>query len=112
VTQPAEPKEDLVEMMTRWRLIAMVFGFNELASRAEKLGEKVFFRMARNDTQEVLGKDHQVKFTGQNPVILELPDGGPPSLTFVESDIELMREAVRQYDERKRASAPEPEKTE
>lgn len=76
--------------------IALVFGFNELAKKATTLGEKVYFRAARDAANEVAREEGvMVNIAPVNAVLL-LP-GVPPRVTFSESDMVLMRAAVNEW---------------
>ena len=64
------------------------------------LGEKVYFRLACKMAEENFVKLGGNAFLKHDPPILELPDH-MPWIRFAERDIELMREAVKAYDEAK-----------
>ena len=96
--EEADVDED--ERAKRWSqhiYVALVFGYNELARRAETLGEKAFYRMAReraNEDAEKLGVGVDI---GDTVTVLTLP-GGPPHIVFRDVDIELMRCTVAEHD--------------
>lgn len=96
------PDEELVGL---WGFIAMALGYNELATRqAKTLGQKVYFRMARDSALlEVERRGGSVPMADPpGEEVLRLEDvGGPPHVVFRERDIELMREAVAAYDAKK-----------
>ena len=81
--------------------VALVLGFNDMAGRAETLGEKVYYRLARdhaNDDAKALGVE--VSMGHEQPTLLTLP-GGPPWVRFRETDIEMMRVCVVEHDAKK-----------
>jgi hypothetical protein len=80
-------------------LLALVIGYNELAKQADVLGDKVWYRLAREDALKRLreaGGDLEV--TPGDKVILTLQEY-PVRVAFTTADIELMRKAVADYDE-------------
>lgn len=91
-------EKDKEEFARQWQKVAMVYGFNELANQAKTLGEKVFFRMARDTVEDALVEEG-FEVLKRDQTILQLPFPGPPFIRFTEKDIELMRETVKQYDE-------------
>ena len=87
--------------------LALVFGYNELARRAEKLGEKLYFRLARGialDKLRAIGGTLQVD---EDPIVLTL-EAGPPKINLYEKDIEAMRAAVAAFDKSRGAQPLEP----
>lgn len=82
--------------------LAMVLGYNEMAKLAAGLGEKVYFRLMRDNALKIfveLGGNADV-FTTE-PAVITIPVGeGMPHIVFRERDVELMREYVREYDSR------------
>lgn len=76
---------------------AQAIGFNELAKMGESLGEKVYYRMARDAAEATfleLG-GHKIFTKGQT--ILKLSHARP-FVKFEERDIELMRRCVAEFD--------------
>lgn len=108
-TQEAAPQEELTEEQ-RKRLemhhtLALIHGFNEMATKATTLGEKAYYRLARDTYEkrfnELGGKINRVD---ERTPILIIP-GHVPEIRFDARDIDLMRECVARYDaeaERKR----------
>lgn len=84
----------------RWTAFAMVLGFDELAKSAKTLGEKTFFRMARDAAERGYtrrgGSINRIEQDGE-ATILVLQDR-MPHIIFHARDIELMRTAVAAYD--------------
>lgn len=103
-------QEDWPEDMTpeqinghkRWAAAAYCLGYNELAKQAQSLGEKVFFRLARDSAVKAFVELGGVSPFAEEPTILELelPDA-MPRIKFRAQDIELMRAAVQQWDDEK-----------
>ena len=91
---------DEAERTKRWSqhiYVALVFGYNELAMRAETLGEKAFYRMARERANEDAERPGVGVNIGDAVTVLTLP-GGPPHIVFRDVDIELMRRTVAEHD--------------
>lgn len=96
--EPVEKPSELDPMHLRWRMVAMCIGYNELAKQAKILGEKLYFRILRDqceDELKALGGD--VIFE-REASILTLPDW-MPHINFTAKDIELMRTALKAFDE-------------
>lgn len=94
-----------VDGAKRWHLVATCIGYNELAKMAKTLGEKVYFRLIRDATEErLIEHGGQRLFKGPDEIIVEIsvPDH-MPYIRLSDADIELMREAVAAYDARKTA---------
>lgn len=79
-------------------------GCNELVKTGQTLGDKVFFRMVRDEVEASLMK------AGHGPIVDRSNVGQPvltirhnPTVTFHERDIELMRQAVAEFDASKLA---------
>jgi len=92
--------ENLVQA-ARTDMLARALGYNELAKKAVTLGEKTYYRVARDmavDKLRALGGT--LDFT-RTPILITLP-GHNPEIAFNENDIELMREAVKRADEDRR----------
>lgn len=85
------------ENVDRWQLLALVYGYNELAKKAETFGEKVYFRVARDVHEAELKKfGCEIQRTGDTgPVVLVL-DHRMPHVQLEERDLGLMRSAVEQ----------------
>jgi hypothetical protein len=84
----------------RWEMLALLHGYNELATRTDVLGQKVFFRLCCQKIEEVLKKDFdvQIPHTEQTgPTVLVLGHKAP-FIVFHARDIELMRAAVEKHD--------------
>lgn len=109
VSPPSEPLEDPLFTKEeqdnlrghrRWHAAALCYGYNEFVKQAETLGQKVYFRAHRDSAEQNFIKLGGTVFLVRDPVILELPDQ-MPHVNFSEADIELMREAVREFDSKK-----------
>lgn len=82
-----------------WTMAATAVGFNELAKMGRTLGEKVYMRLFRDRAEELLtGAGHAAIFARDDAVAGVLP--GPPFIKFLASDIELMRQLVKEHDEK------------
>jgi hypothetical protein len=85
--------------MKKWDLLALIFGYNELAKSSQTLGEKVYMRLARDAAEKQyreLGGELDRK--AEDEVIVVLREA-MPRVVFMKQDINLMREAIREYDE-------------
>lgn len=81
-----------------WHLLAVVYGYNELAKLATNLAEKVYFRLSRDYAEEEAAKlGTTINRGDQGNVVLELRTK-PPFIIFHELDIEMMRAAVAAFD--------------
>lgn len=87
-----------------WTYAATAFGFNELARRMSTLGEKVYFRLFRDSTEK------QMVEAGFHPLFDHSAEtitlAKPPYITFQDSDIELMRDLVKQHDAARAGTTP------
>ncbi len=100
-TDPAlEISEEDQASHKRWVAAAMCLGYNELAKIATVLGEKVYWRLARDAAE-----NHFVELGGnkiykeESSVLeLEIPDA-MLRIKFREQDIELMRATLAAHDE-------------
>jgi hypothetical protein len=99
-----DPTSTAVEMEKRFsnrdekllQITALMLGLNQLASDAEKLGTKVFYRMLREEAYAEF-----TKLGGKIDKLTEPPTLHlitRPEVKFYETDIEAMRELVREYD--------------
>lgn len=87
-------------------LLAVVVGYNELAKQADVLGDKVWYRLAREDALKRLREaGGELEVTSSDKVVLTLREY-PVRLAFTTADIELMRKAVAEYDEANKPSPP------
>lgn len=84
-------------------LLALVFGHNELAKKAESLGEKVYHRLASENYVKALHKLGRA-FVVHQPEgkFLEIKQGRA-CVTLYPRDIELMRKAIAEYDAKEKA---------
>ena len=81
--------------------LALIHGFNEMAIKATTLGEKSYYRMARDAAEARFttlgGKIDRIE---EHAPLLVIP-GHVPEVRFDVRDIELMRECVARYDAEK-----------
>ena len=97
--ETSEPSAEDKAAHERWSATALCYGFNELAKMAKTLGEKVYFRMARDAAEQRFIELGGQKFITSEAAIATLDVGlGMPSIAFRPQDIELMRETVAIYD--------------
>src|SRR5271155_2557662 len=91
------------ENAARFELLARLHGYNEMAKMSEILGEKVYCRLARDQIEALLESRYGVKITRgtpDEPTLLTLGHK-PPFIKFSERDIEMMRQTIAEYDEKK-----------
>lgn len=83
----------------RWSAAALCYGYNELAKQAKTLGDKVYFRIARDAAEQQFIALGGNKFVKEPDAIAELvvPDC-MPRVRFSAADIELMRSEVAEHD--------------
>jgi hypothetical protein len=94
-------KKEKVELENhkKWDLLALIWGYNELAKMVETLGEKVYCRMARDFAeQEYIKLGGRLNKEKQDEVILIINGDTFPFIKFREKDIELMRKTVEEFD--------------
>lgn len=96
-----EPTPNQLRSHEAWVAVALVFGFNELAKQVRTLEEKAYCRLARSKAEESAKAYGVEKLLGETKVVLDMPAGSGLSVRFIESDIELMREAVAKFDREK-----------
>lgn len=82
--------------------MAMALGYNELAKLGKTLGEKIWFRLNRDNVVELMLKDGGnggvSPFSEDESVItIEVP-GRFPWIKLRAADVELMRAYVAEYD--------------
>lgn len=86
-----------------WDAIARMHGYNEMSKLAKTLGERTYCRMccdaACEEARSLGAEITRTQVGGQ--VVFEIHEASP-SIAFRESDIEMMREAIRDFDAKKR----------
>lgn len=91
-----ESTEDNLAAAERWDLLALTFGYNELAKTARTLGEKVWCRMSRDAARDALiDRGGDVKITSEE-VICTISE--MPKIAFTAKDIELMKAAIAEFE--------------
>jgi hypothetical protein len=99
----AAEKEELdVEMLknaTIAHYLALVFGHNEVAKQVETLGEKLYHRARSEQYVKELHKLGQAFEVTQPEAVLLTLTAGRMAINLYPRDIELMRQAIRDYDE-------------
>lgn len=93
-----EPTPEQVARAKWHHMLALIHGFNAMATMAITLGEKAYYRLLRDDAErrfeEMGGKINRIE---EHKPILVIP-GAVPEIRFDARDIELMRECVARYD--------------
>lgn len=103
-TEPTKPTQEQKLQIERSIQTAIIYGANDLATKAATLGEKVFWRLLREDAvRKFVELGGRADLT-HDPVVLSLP-GNPPHVTFTTRDIELMRATVAAHDAAPAAAA-------
>lgn len=100
VTKKTSTTEENIRI---WHAAAACLGYNELVLYAESLEQKTYFRISRDEARKEVVRRGGTLDMSHDPPILEIPYP-MPHIRFSELDIELMREAVKKYDEAKVAS--------
>ncbi len=77
---------------------ATVIGYNELARKAVTLGERVFYRMARDRFVEMFNAKHGTLTLTEDEAPVLTIHGQATTVAFYPRDIELMRKAVADFD--------------
>lgn len=109
-TEPTEPgplSEENQASLLYWTALATMLGFNELAKLGKTLGEKVYFRLLRDDMSlrfVELGGNGDVFAQEEAVVEIKVPFCNGPTVRFRAQDIELMRDAVYEHDKARRSS--------
>jgi hypothetical protein len=82
-----------------WTVMAIALGYNELAKAADVLGEKVWFRLARDNAEaQFIALGGYKVFTDEaNALEIQVP-GAPFYVKFRKQDIEAMRAVVAAHD--------------
>lgn len=76
-----------------WMLAATAVGYNDLATRAPLLGEKVYFRLFRDRAEKALVDAGHKPIFAHDEGAITLP--APPHIRFKPSDLESLREVVK-----------------
>ncbi len=92
----AEPTVEDMERCQKWTALALLVGFNELTKTCKTLGERVFFRMARDqaelDYARLGGQIQKIPAEGDGHIlVLKEPK---PHIVFQERDLALMADTV------------------
>lgn len=97
--------DERLKNASAWMEAALIHGYNELAKTATTLGEKVYFRMARDASlASAQERGVMIKMAAvEGPIVFEI-GSAPPFIIFHERDIEGMRAAVAKFDQER---APE-----
>jgi hypothetical protein len=108
---PLSPED--MKMHESWVTLAVTLGYNELAKLGKTLGDKVYFRLLRDQALaryvELGGNDNV--FTKDTDAVATIISPQPmPTIIFRERDIELMRDAVYEHDKRMRSTDAQPVK--
>lgn len=94
------PTEQQLQGSLQWHYLALVYGYNELARKAETLGSKVYCRIARDDAEKTLIENgYAMKLNRKEPVLTLRHS--LPYINFTEDDIALMRKFLEEQDKEK-----------
>jgi len=101
-TEQTEEERD--KLGKYWTTLAIILGYNELAKTVDHAGQKSFFRFMRDnlslDFEKIGGTKDFIKYDDEK--IVQITATQPPHIIFYERDIEMMRDAVYEYDKKKR----------
>lgn len=93
----------------RWVQVALCYGFNELVKQTAVLGEKVYFRLARDVAEKHLVELGGMRFIRDDESVATIDVGDRmPSVKFRATDIEAMRKAVADFDAAHKEDKHEP----
>lgn len=84
------------QTLKNFDLLALVFGYNELAKTAPSLGEKVYCRLARDAAEAEYRRRGGELIRTDEEVVVTIRES--PRVTFSVKDIDLMRKAVEEHD--------------
>lgn len=103
----AGPGDETPTTADDWMWAAVVHGYNELAKQGQALGEKLYFRMAREAAQVEAEKRGVMIKVGpvEGRTVFEMRAANP-HIIFHERDIEGMRAAVAAFDSRAATGEP------
>lgn len=101
-TETAAPEAKSEE---RYTFLALALGYNELAKLGRDLGEKMYFRLARDQAVKLLveagGNKGKSPFAEEQAVITIHVEDGMPWIKLLDRDVDLMRAYVAQHDVRR-----------
>lgn len=103
--------EEADKLQLYWMHLALCLGYNELAKMGKQLGDKVYFRLLRQQAQErfIEVGGHGNVFAEESEAIVTIEvSHGFPRILFRERDIEMMRDAVHAHDVARRAPTSDP----
>ena len=81
-------------------LLALIIGYNELAKKVERLGEKVYCRLLiQKFHEEYIAHGGVLEMKEGEQVLVTLRES-PPHILLYPRDIELMRKAIAEHDAR------------
>jgi hypothetical protein len=88
----------------RYTYLALALGYNELAKLGRSLGEKMYFRLARDQAVDMLvkagGNGGKSPFTEEQAVVTIHVEDGMPWIKLLARDVDLMRAYVAEHDAR------------
>lgn len=100
-----QTEEEREKLGRYWSGLAMVLGYNELAKTVNDAGQKSFFRFMRDGLSKKWAEEDggmEGFITYDDEKIVTITAQQPPHIVFYERDIEMMRDAVYEYDKKKR----------
>lgn len=98
---PKDGDDENTRLCKYWTALALCMGYNELAKLGQSLGDKVYFRLLRDQSLKnfVDAGGHDTVFVKEGEPVMEIVvDRAMPHILFRERDIELMRECVAKHD--------------
>jgi hypothetical protein len=85
-----------LDRIRKWDLLALIFGYNELAKTSKSLGEKIWCRLAREFAKEEFEKvGGKIEIT-KDKIICTIST--LPTIEFTVRDIELMKKAISDHE--------------
>ena len=102
------------KMHEHWVTLAACLGYNELAKLAKTLGEKLYFRLMRDQAVQryvKVGGNDNLFATEPGTIEICVPYANAPSIKLRPTDYELMRDALYRHDcEQRKCSTSAPVK--
>jgi len=106
--QEGELTEHQKRNVDRYHLLALAFGYNELAKAAPTLGEKVYCRLCRDRSREAYEKlGGKLEYReAEDDLVFALEGDERIYVRFKAADIEQMRKAVAEHDAKTAKASP------
>lgn len=107
--KPQAADDENTRLCKYWTALALCMGYNELAKLGTQLGDKVYFRLLRDQSLKnfVDAGGHDTVFAKEDePIMTITVDRAMPNILFRERDIELMRKCVAKHDASAQSESP------